>query len=352
MAARSPLAKLQQLSLVMTVAVLGVMLEHGNATQCGIATCFAIDGSLSIGSEALFRNGLSFVNSIIAGIENASSPGVSRYGASLFSTDATTITNLTIRANATSAISGAPYPAGWTNMEAGIHQCYNGAPISNGGNPNGILTGTAAGSLPRVLFLVTDGVPNTVYKATVDTYGWPGPKPNCQKGDSRSTLSVSPNDYSSTTQSSVCAQEVVEWRVRALTTAPGVANPTQQSPIKFIAVGIGNAVDDAWLTQLSSGSYYRAANYQNSSLQVLVNTLVAQACADVTVSSTPGNVTVPVNSQANVTVVVSNSGSFPVNSSITVIITVPPGVNITNVTQPPGSPPSELLISPGSELNR
>lgn len=137
--------------------------------------------------------------------------------------------------------------------------------------------------------------------------------------------------------------------VRALATAPGVANPTQQSPIKFIAVGIGNAVDDVWLTQVSSGSYYRAANYQNSSLQVLVNSLVAQACADIAVDSTP-NVTVPVNTPANITVVVRNDGPVTVNSSVTVIITAPPGVNITNVTRPPGSPQSESLIKPAHQL--
>eukprot|EP00775_Hariotina_reticulata_P008269 gene8269-8457_t len=188
-----------------------------------------------------------------------------------------------------------------------------------------------------MLVLVTDGKPNTVLRSTINTYGWPGPTVGCTL-PTGSDVFAAPDPNA---KEEDCAKDVAEWRVSHLTKAPAVGNPAKTDPIKLVAVGIGDSgsVDEPWLNEISKGSFYRAANYSASSLQLIVDDLVRQSCADISVNNPSGNQTVTVNTPTNVTVAVNNPGSFPVDTPINMTINVGPGLTITGVTQGPGSPP-------------
>ncbi|KAF8062665.1 LEC14B protein [Scenedesmus sp. PABB004] len=352
---------------VLLLALVALSAAAGAAAQgakCGVAICFVIDASGSIGSTG-FAQAKQFVVDVMN--QTSAVADTEQFGASAFGTSAAPVKGLADMTSDTpaaiAAIKAMPYPASRTNMEAGLAgarrsmrtrararapragahppagpraapaagdpraepdrpgprpaarppACFN---VTNG-TRGGILTRNIDPALQRIVLLITDGNPNTKNTAS---------PPNCTcKAEGINT----PPTCVPSTQN--CSDVSVQLRAGAIT----------GDNITLISIGVGPSISKQFLLTLSP-QYYPVADY--SALQAAVADIVRGVCTDVGIAkSVTTAATQPVGGTFGFKLDISNAGKFNVSPPITFTDSLPPG--LTYVTTPGvvpqgGAPPA------------
>ncbi|WIA44537.1 hypothetical protein OEZ86_007271 [Tetradesmus obliquus] len=198
---------------------------------------------------------------------------------------------------------------GTTNTDGGIRQCYEKLP---GGGSTGILTrGYTNPSLPRMIMLLTDGLPN---RRDFDSV------PN----NATCPCFISPGAAENNCRS--CAREVATKR----------ANDASTDGVTFVSVGVGQ-VDAAWLSSI--GQFYYIDNFDL--LQTLVGAITAAACADIDVSvNCSRGQTAAIGGVVSNQLEITNGGIFNYTSPLPFSVTLDAAGLQGLVVQPSaGSPP-------------
>ncbi|WIA24046.1 hypothetical protein OEZ85_013663 [Tetradesmus obliquus] len=260
---------------------------------------------------------MQFVKDVVSNLSSVSS--ASLFGASQFASTARPIDGLENLSSDVpyilSKLDANTFDNGATATDGGIRQCYEKLP---GGGSTGILTrGLTDPTLPRMIIMLTDGSPT---RREFETF------PN----DATCPCSFPPGAPGPVCVA--CSKEAATKR----------ANEAAIDGVVMVSIGVGSAIDSAWLSSIST--FYNVSDF--SKLQSLVETIVGAACADidVAVGCTSSPMTAPVGGKVSTRLDITNGGIYnylnPLSFSV---VTEAAGLQGLVVTPSTGSPPATCV---------
>ncbi|WIA44534.1 hypothetical protein OEZ86_007268 [Tetradesmus obliquus] len=318
MTTASSLARL--LLVLAAAACLFAPTEQTTTATCGVAACFVIDESGSILAPN-FVKAKAFVASVISNISAISS--TSQYGASRFNESASPVVGLasmtTNSAAAIASINNIQYGEGATNTEWGLAVCFdgNGGIITNNINPN----------LPRLVLLLTDGLPNRRRRYTVNNTVDGVDCGSC-------TAAICGCSGSGSSQNCACNREAASRSAQVI----------RGAQIRLVSIAVGPDVDLPWLRSISDFVFNVSGGYDD--LGNIVGDITEAACSDVGVSLNCGSsTTVGVGDNTTLPMTLRNTGAYAVQTALSFSVTLGSGLSLQSVQATGGAPPATCGLS-------